>query len=211
MMIMPHTLPDLETFQRLVAQATQRSGGVLVPMYRRLFSDQLTPVLAYRRLVRPDERMAPSFLFESVVDGARIGRYSFLGSRPVAEVIAREHEVEYRDHREPANSTTYERDDPLREMNRITADWRLVDVPGLPRFTGGWVGYAGYDTVRYLEGEKLTTPPPDDRHLPDLHMQLYFDVVAFDHVQKTVLAITHVLMDDARFAGGCLRGGGGAA
>ena len=192
---MPHTLPDFETFQRLTRDAQQDNGGVLVPMYRRLFSDQLTPVLAYRRLVRPDPRLDPSFLFESVVDGARIGRYSFLGHRPILEVIARGHEVDYRDHRAP-RSLRYQSDDPLKEMNQITARWRLVDVPGLPRFTGGWVGFAGYDTVRYLEGEKLTTPPPDDRHLPDLHMQLYHDVVAFDHVQKTVLAITHVLLDE---------------
>ncbi|MFW6060812.1 MAG: chorismate-binding protein, partial [Phycisphaeraceae bacterium] len=193
---MPHTLPEFETFQRLATDAAAQSSGVLVPMYRRLFSDQLTPVLAYRRLVGPDQRMAPSFLFESVVDGARVGRYSFLGSRPVAEVIARGHDVEYRDHRETSQSRRYHSDDPLQEMDRLTATWRLVDVPGLPRFTGGWLGYAGYDTVRYLEGDKLTAPPPDDRHLPDLHMQLYFDVVAFDHVQKTMLAITHVLMDE---------------
>ncbi|NJL31364.1 MAG: anthranilate synthase component I [Phycisphaerales bacterium] len=64
--------------------------------------------------------------------------------------------------------------------------------PRLPDFTGGWVGNAGYDTVRYLEGEKLPIPPPDDRHLPDLHMALYDRIVAFDHVQKVVLVITHV-------------------
>ncbi len=58
------------------------------------------------------------------------------------------------------------------------------------------MGFAGYDTVRYLEGEKLPSPPPDDRHLPDLHMGLYRQVVAFDDVQKVVLAITHVLLDE---------------
>src|SRR5690606_19345757 len=57
---------------------------------------------------------------------------------------------------------------------------------------------AGYDTVRYLEGGKLASPPPDDRQLPDLHMQLYRETVAFDHVQKTVLLITHVQLDDSQ-------------
>ena len=52
-------------------------------------SDQITPVLAYRRLVKPDDRMAPSFLFESVMGGDRVGRYSFLGAQPEAQIIAR--------------------------------------------------------------------------------------------------------------------------
>ena len=188
---MPTTLPDPDTFARLAEADPQ----ALVPLYRRLFSDALTPVLAYRRLVRPDARMAPSFLFESVVGGDRVGRYSFLGTQPVAEVVAYDRQVTHRDHR-TGSSRTYHCDDPLAEMSRLSRDTRLAPVPGLPAFTGGWVGYAGYDTVRYLEGESLPSPPPDDRHLPDLHMQLYHDVVAFDHVRKVVLIITHVRPGD---------------
>jgi anthranilate synthase component 1 len=66
---------------------------------RRLMSDQLTPVLAYRRLVAADDRAAPSFLFESVENGATLGRWSMLGAQPVLEVLARGHEVEIRDRR----------------------------------------------------------------------------------------------------------------
>ena len=189
------TLPDQDTFARLACD----QPDALIPLYRRLFSDSLTPVLAYRRLVRPDQRMAPSFLFESVIGGDRIGRFSFLGAQPVAEVIARRDQVEYRNHRQPTNSRSYASPDPLSEMARLSQDQRIARLPGkpeLPDFTGGWVGYAGYDTVRYLEGEKLPKPPTDDRNLPDLHLQLYRDVVAFDHVQKTVLVITHVRPDE---------------
>jgi anthranilate synthase component 1 len=188
--------PDFEAFQRLAQASPAEGGGTLVPLATRLFSDGLTPVLAYRRLVRPDERMAPSFLLESVVGGDRIGRHSFLGHAPLAEVLAYGHQVTYRHHRDRAWTTTYQSDDPLSEMHKLTGAWQLANGPGLPNdFTGGWVGYAGYDTVRYLEGEKLTTPPPDDRHLPDLHMQLYTDVVVFDHVKKLVWVITHVRTD----------------
>jgi anthranilate synthase component 1 len=204
-----HSLPDIKTFTQLATPGAPGSPttSLLIPMVRRLFSDALTPVLAYRRLVRPDPRMAPSFLFESVIDGDRVGRYSYLGSRPIAELIARDHEVTYRNHIDTAASRTYHSDDPLGEMDRLTANWKLANVPGLPDFTGGWVGFAGYDTVRYLEGEKLPSPPPDDRHLPDLHMQLYNEVVACDHVQKAVLLITHVRPDkfnsiDAAYAAG---------
>jgi len=182
-------LPAPDTFTELAAAA---GPNTLVPMLRRLLSDALTPVLAYRRLVQGDDRMAPSFLLESVVGGDRIGRYSFLGSRPAAELLARGHDVEYRDHTNPANSRNFRSDDPLADMQQQMAGVSLAAVDGLPDFTGGWVGFAGYDTVRYLEGESLPSPPADDRGLPDLHFQLYNDVIAFDHVQKTLLVITHV-------------------
>ncbi|MEM9416384.1 MAG: anthranilate synthase component I [Planctomycetota bacterium] len=203
------SFPDIQTFRRLAA-APASAGFRLVPVYRRLFSDSLTPVLAYRRLVRPDDRMAPSFLLESVEGGDRAARYSFVGAQPIVEVLAKGHEVTLRDHRAETQdaTTTFHSDDPLGEMDRITADWQFVPVEGLPDFTGGWVGFAGYDTVRYLEGGKLSDPPTDDRHLPDLHMQLYNDVVAFDHIQKCVLVITHVRVEadddlDAAYAMGC--------
>ena len=197
-----HAIPDLDTFNALMNQAT---GPQLVPVYRRLFADALTPVLAYRRLVSGDDRMAPSFLLESVEGGDRAARYSFLGAQPILEVIAHGSEIELRDYRDASNSKAYTCADPLAEMQRLTDDVELVSIPGLPDFTGGWVGHAGYDTVRYLEGDQLPDPPQDDRGLPDLHMQLYHDVVAFDHVQKCVLVITHAKVSpgddaDAKYA-----------
>jgi len=189
---MAHDHPDFASFKTL---ADKRQGN-LIPMYRQLFGDQLTPVLAYRRLVRADDRMAPSFLLESVVGGDRVGRYSFMAAQPIAQIVARDRQVRYVDGTDAGKSRDYHAEDPLMEMDRLTRKWKLVRVQGLPDFTGGWVGYAGYDTVRYLEGEKLPSPPKDDRGLPDMHMALYRDIVAFDHVQKTVLVITHVLLDE---------------
>ncbi|MBI1335367.1 MAG: anthranilate synthase component I [Phycisphaera sp.] len=178
-------------------------GVNTVPMVRRIMSDQLTPVLAYRRLVERDTRLAPSFLFESVVGGDRIGRYSFLGANPVEELVAYDRRVVHRVHESPngqATSKAYEHPDPLAEIERITRNWTLPPRERLPMdiplFTGGWVGYAGYDTVRYLEGEQLPNPPEDDRHLPDLHMQLYRQVIAFDNARKAVVLITNVRIAD---------------
>ncbi len=172
----------------------------LVPLVRRLLSDSLTPVLAYRRLVRPDARLASSYLFESVIDGDRVGRFSFLGSRPAAEIIARGQQVQLRDHADPSRDRRFFSKDPLLEVPRHTAHWSVADdaysdLPEALPGAGGWVGIAGYDTVRYLEGESLPSPPADDRGLPDLHLQLYLDVVVFDHVQKTLLLITHARTD----------------
>lgn len=158
-------------------------------MYRRLFADQLTPVVAYRRLVKPDERSAPSFLLESVVGGDHAARYSFVAAQPIAQIVARGTAVT----RTVGDDTDQlDAPDPMALMSEMTRNLRIVPLDELPDFTGGWVGYAGYDTIRYSEGEKLASPPTDDRHLPDMHFGLYRQVVAFDHVQKTVLAITHV-------------------
>ncbi len=204
---MPPCLPDADLFHaRFAAAKTRGADGrtTLIPVFRRLLNDSLTPVLAYRRLVRPDARLAPSYLFESVVGGDRVGRFSFLGSRPAAEVVARGHEVVYINHQAPASasaqSRTFTSDDPLMEMQKLAAGFVLdhatyallpTQLPG----AGGWVGVAGYDTVRYLEGESLPSPPADDRGLPDLHMQLYLDTVVFDHVQKTLLLLTFASCD----------------
>lgn len=165
----------------------------MIAVARRLLSDVLTPVSAYRTLVRGDARLDPSFLFESVTDGDRVGRYSTLGSRPAAQVLAFGHDVTVIDQRVGRErNETFRSDDPLAEAPRLTAGPGFEHEPGLPAFTGGWVGYAGYDTVRYLESEKLAAPPADDRGLPDLHLQLYLQTVVFDHVQKTVMVLTHV-------------------
>ncbi|MGB0768980.1 MAG: anthranilate synthase component I, partial [Phycisphaeraceae bacterium] len=189
-----------DTFQALADQA---QGPTLVPVYRRLFADALTPVLAYRRLVSGDDRMAPSFLLESVEGGDRAARYSFLGAQPEREIVAYGKDVEVRSANDPANHRKFTADDPLKVVQELSNDLPLAKVDGLPDFTGGWVGHAGYDAVRYLEGEKLPHPPTDDRGLPDLHMQMYHDVVAFDHVQKCVLVITHVEVNDTTAADQC--------
>ena len=197
---MPACLPEFDAFCQYARASGERSAARrLIPVCRQLLSDTLTPVTAYRRLVAPDRRDAPSFLFESVVGGDQLARYSFLGARPMQELLSYGDQTTHRvypetDPTQPAEprERTYRCHDPLTELHRLLAEFEAHPVPGLPHFTGGWVGYAGYDVVRYLEGEKLPHPPPDDRHLPDLHFQLYRDLVAFDHAHKTVQVVTHV-------------------
>ncbi len=193
---MPPSLMGFNRFCELADSLGGDGAGRLVPLSRCLMSDHLTPVLAYRRLVRPDQRMAPSFLLESVVGGDRAGRYSYLGTQPAIQVIARGHEVQVIDNDQPDRSRTTQSDDPLGEMHRITESWRPAKADGLADFTGGWVGFVGYDAARYQEPEKLSEPPPDDRGLPELHMGLYRRIVAFDQAQKTVLAVTNVPVDN---------------
>ena len=87
---------------------------------------------------------------------------------------------------------------PRRKQNILPhlARYRAPSLPGLPRFTGGAVGYAGYDTVRYVE--RLPHPPADDRGLPDLSFAFYDRMVIFDHVNKTVLAVAHAHIPGVR-------------
>lgn len=161
---------------------------------RRLLSDQLTPVLAYRRLVAPDDRTAPSFLFESVENGVQVGRWSMLGAQPALEVVARGHDVEIRrratgqvEHRQAENPL-----EVVRALGGALAP--KADGPMPDAFHGGWVGYAAFDAVRYLEPAKLPfdRAPRDDRSLPDVHFGLYREVALFDHASKLVHAVVAV-------------------
>lgn len=187
--------PDKGQFIDLIQASRPKAAGktIVVPLCLSLLDDQLTPVLAYRRLVAPDQREAPSFLLESVEGGERQGRHSILGAQPVLEILARGHEVTTIDRQTAVESRAMERD-PLDVPRRLSANLRLAIPPAargatLPAcFLGGWVGFAGYDTVRYAEPERLdpARAPRDDRDLPDLHLAFYDGVVVFDHVDKLV-------------------------
>ena len=176
----------IATFEDLASDAT------VIPVVRRIMSDHLTPVLAYRRLVAADDRDAPSFLFESVENGDEVGRFSFLGAKPSLEIIARQNEVTILDH-ESGSSETTSSGNPLDLIRSLYNKWNVAnpltsgDLP-LPSFTGGWVGFTGYDTARFVELDSLpfSNAPKDDRNLPDIHLALYRTVVIFDHVAKVV-------------------------
>jgi anthranilate synthase component I len=178
---MPHT-PDLEAVRQLAGAAR------LVPIYRQILSDTLTPVTAYRRVCTGED----SFLFESVVGGEKIGRYSFLGTNPFLQIQARGNEVAIVD-RTSGRNDRHHAEDPLADLQNLLDQYAAVHLPELPRFCGGAVGYAGYDTVRYVE--HLPNAPEDDRHLPDLSFSLYDLMVVFDHIRKVILVVGHVRTD----------------
>jgi anthranilate synthase component 1 len=177
-------MPYYPSFQEFVELAR---GAGLVPVYRQLVSDTLTPVSAFCKIQEGDW----SFLFESVVGGERVGRYSFLGSGPFLRFQSYERQVslQFFTSNRPAPVEEFEHADPLRLLEDKLAAYRAPHLPGLPRFCGGAVGYAGYDAVRYVE--RLPNPPPDDRHLPDLCFAFYDRMVIFDHINKTIAVVAH--------------------
>jgi anthranilate synthase component 1 len=186
---MKHYYPTFEEFCRLAEQ------GNTIPVYRQLLSDSLTPVAAYQRLAYPTgfAPAANSFLLESVVGGERIARFSFVAADPEATFTARRNEITTR--RRGAKAETITSSDPLGELRRLLEGFQPVHLPDLPRFTGGVVGYAGYDMVRYYES--FGDGPADDRQLPDLSFGLYRTMVIFDHVSKTIKVVSnaHVTED----------------
>ena len=169
--------PDFATFAKLARQYNR------VPVSATLICDDLTPVSAFARL---QAGAAHAFLLESVVGGEKIARYSFLGADPSVTFTATREAVRITDRRTGAVEELSS-EDPLRELEQRVRAYRAAPLPGLPRFVGGAVGYASYDTVRYFE--RLPAAPPDDRGLPDLHFDIYESMVIFDHVHKTVLVV----------------------
>ena len=159
----------------------------VVPIYRQLIGDTLTPVSAFCKIQEGDW----SFLFESVVGGERMGRHSFLGAGPFLRFEAFGKQVRLQTADGVREEFTH--DDPLRKLEEIIAAYRAPHIPGLPRFSGGAVGYAGYDTVRYTE--HLPNAPLDDRKLPDLSFAFYDRMVIFDHINKTVAVVAHAHVD----------------
>jgi len=166
------SLPTSTEFETLAREAR------FVPIYRQVTADTLTPVTAWQRIASGPW----SFLFESVVGGERVGRYSFVGSNPFLALTARGNSVtiETRD----GETRSIPNTDPLRELQSLLNDCPGVALPGLPGFLGGAVGFAGYDVIRYTEN--LPNIPEDDRELPDLAFAFYDSMVVFDHIRKVI-------------------------
>src|SRR5690242_10003423 len=145
-------LPAYDEFARLAAT------GLAVPVYREIFADFDTPVSAFSKI--DDGRYA--FLLESVEGGEQWGRYSFLGSRP--EAVFRAHRGKLTLETE-GGTKTLPGNDPFAALDALLEERRAVDLPGLPRFAGGAVGFFSYDAVRHLE--KLPATLADDLDVPD--------------------------------------------
>jgi anthranilate synthase component I len=178
--------PTYEEFARL------RGTASCVPVYRQLTGDGLTPVSAFGRI----ERSAPSFLFESVIGGEKVGRFSFLGTEPFLKFEACGNEVTITETACPESARRFTSPDPFLDLQKLVESYRAVQVKGLPRFAGGAVGYASYDAVRYTE--KLPAMPPDDRGLPDLSFAFYDRMVLFDHIRKTILVVAQAHVGPGR-------------
>ena len=186
--------PDFDTFMKLAAA----NPGKLIPVSRSFLADGLTPVGAYRRMTPSDY----AFLLESVERGERIGRYSFVGSKP--DVVFRG-SVFPKPHYtiETAPGVSVEREgDPLKALKKFLDENRAVSCEGLkvPPFAGGAVGYLGYDVARLAEPRLMRHPPAKAglQHVPEIIVPIYRTIMAFDHVSKIATLVHHVDLKDQR-------------
>ena len=163
--------PDYKEFCRFA------KGATLVPVVKSVPADLLTPVSAFLAIAA---REPEAFLLESVERGEQIGRYTFLGARPYMQVRAQGGEVILRQgkHAEKRKGSAIE------VVKSLLRQHRAADVPGLPPFTAGAVGYFAYDSVRQLEniGEHAV----DDLKLPDCALMFFNRLLAFDHVRHQI-------------------------
>lgn len=164
--------------------AASASAGGMVPVAREVVLDADTAVTAFSKL----HRGGYGFLLESLEGGERWARYTFMATEPSAVYEYRGAQVR---RWTAANGWQAQSDaEPLAHLAALTREEVPVRVPGLPRFTGGAVGFLGYDVVRSLE--RIGSPPPDDRDLPDAVMMVADTVLALDNAFHSAIVIANV-------------------
>jgi len=180
--------PTFAEFKRLA------SRGNVVPVYRPIIADLLSPVAAYLRIVPETGRAAAahaySFLLESVEGGEHVGRYTFFGADPFQIVSCRGDRITMtRGARRSA-----ERGNVFEFLRQVGQSYHAVPVRGLPPFSAGAVGYLSYEAVRMLE--RLPPRVEPDVDVDDAVFMYFANLVAFDHVQHRIFLISNVLTDE---------------
>ncbi len=173
-----------DEFQKLAAQGYNR-----IPLMREVLADLDTPLSAYLKLADGPY----SYLFESVQGGEKWGRYSIIGlpCRTILRVAGHDIAVE----KDGAVVETLRVTDPLAWIENFRTRYRVPEVAGLPRFTGGMVGYFGYDTVRYIEARLATYFKPDPLGTPDILLMVSDEVLVFDNLRGKLYVVIHVNPD----------------
>ena len=159
--------PTLEEVKSL------RAAGNLVPIWREIDADMETPVSAYLKISQGPY----SFLLESVEGGERLARYSFIGADPYLII----------------RSDAREGCDPLLKIAEVMQRYRVVNLPDLPRFHGGAVGYLVYESIKYYE--EFAGLPADPLELPESVFMFAGTILVFDHLVHKIKVISHVLLD----------------
>ena len=169
--------PSPDEFRALAA------AGNLIPVYREILADMETPVSAFRKI---DDGQT-SFLLESIEGGEKWARYSFLGSggRVFRSFGTRIEELDG-----GTLLRSCEADDPLNALRAFMAPYRPVQLPGLPRFFGGAVGYLGYDMVRFIE--ELPDANPREIGTPDACFMLTEQLLIFDNMRQKIKVVCNV-------------------
>jgi anthranilate synthase component 1 len=172
---------DQQELQGVIASAGSYN---VIPVVRRLMADTETPIRVFQQFSK-DKR---AFLLESVEGGVKWARYSFIGTDPFLVMRLKKGEVSF----EQAGVTEkLQTNDPLRLIREKLRSFRSPAMPELPPFTGGAIGFFGYDLLQYYE-KRLRPHRKDDLQMDDMHFMFCDKVIVFDHFKQQVLVIGNV-------------------
>ena len=182
--------PKKDEFCRLAEK------GNLIPVSRRLLADQETPLTAYRKIRGQGE----SFLFESVEGGEHLGRYSFVGCNPRGMIRQFGDKIEWLEGGVVQEKFKVvgrgkvknegEVADGLEIVEKVLANYKPVDLPGLPRFTGGALGFVGYEFIHDIE-PVIPRPEVDELGTPTVCFIIADQLLVFDRVTQTLTVIVN--------------------
>ncbi len=183
--------PTSDEFLKLATQ------GNLIPVARRILADLETPLSAYRKIRGQGE----SFLFESVEGGEHVGRYSFVGCNPRAVIRQDGSHVQIIENGRVRESFIVGRDvkDGLEVVERVMEKFQAVATPGLPRFTGGAIGFIGYEFIHDVE-PVVPRPPQDDLQTPVMYFLIADELLIFDRAAQTITILVNAILDGATSA-----------
>ena len=174
--------PSLEEFKKLA------KSGNLIPVYKEILADLDTPVSAYMKIGDGDY----SFLLESVEGGEKWARYCFLGCDPAVVVSSKGRNITI-DENGKRQERKIDSGTPLSVIKEILARYNPVDVPDLPRFSGGAVGFISYDMVRFFED--LPEDTVDDLNVPDSQFIITDTMLVFDNVSQTIKMVSNAFIE----------------
>jgi anthranilate synthase component I len=187
--------PSQEEFLELARR------GNLVPVTRKLLADFETPLSAYHKIRGQGE----SFLFESVEGGEHLGRYSFVGCNPRAIIRQNANRVDYIADGRLLEQFEIQKGggggqgrivrDGLEVVERVLKKYRAVPLPYLPRFTGGAVGFIGYEFIHDVE-PVVTRPPLDDLGTPTMYFLIADELLIFDRVNQTLTILVNAIIEE---------------
>ncbi len=184
--------PTLNEFLKLAEH------GNLIPVTRQILADFETPLSAYQKIRGQGE----SFLFESVVGGEHIGRYSFVGCNPRSVIKQNGNRIEVLENGKVVETFSIGKEGPntvrdgLEVIANVMKEYQPVSVPNLPRFTGGAVGVIGYEFIHDVE-PVVPHPPNDELKTPVIYFLIADQLLIFDRVAQTITILVNAVLHDA--------------